>query len=63
MKETKQRSFFKTISWRGIAIINSYLVLLMMWTESPLYNSLIMNLFGLILYYFHERLWNLVKRK
>ena len=63
MKESKQRSFFKTISWRTIAIVNSYFVLVMMWTESPLYNSLIMNLFGLILYYFHERVWNVIKRK
>ena len=63
MKESKRRSFFKTISWRAIAIINSYFVLLMMWTDSPLYNSLIMNLFGLIMYYFHERLWNIIQRK
>jgi|TARA_R110000822_G_scaffold176401_5_gene315950 hypothetical protein len=56
--DSKRTSLKKTASWRLVAILNSYWILLMHWTEEPLWNALWMNLTGAILYYIHERLWN-----
>ena len=58
MKDSKKTSVSKTISWRVIAIINSYVVLALAYTDSPLVNAIVMNIIGAILYYMHERLWN-----
>ena len=57
-KETRQRSIRKSIGWRILAIINSYIILVMYLTESPLYNAILMNITGAVLYYVYERLWN-----
>ena len=57
-KETRQRSIKKSIGWRILAIINSYIILAMYITDSPLYNAIVMNVTGAILYYVYERLWN-----
>jgi|TARA_Y100001951_G_scaffold4512_1_gene2948 uncharacterized membrane protein len=57
-KETRQRSIRKSIGWRILAIINSYIILAMYLTESPLYNAILMNITGAVLYYVYERLWN-----
>jgi len=61
MKESKKRSFSKTITWRVIAIINSYVVLVSLLTKDPLINAIIMNVTGVIMYYIHERVWNNIK--
>lgn len=61
MKDSKNRSFKKTASWRIIAVINSYIVLVMAFTESPLWNAIAMNIAGAVLYYVHERIWNKIK--
>ena len=57
-KETRERSVRKSIGWRIIAIINSYIILAMYFTDSPLYNAILMNITGAVLYYVYERLWN-----
>ena len=57
-KETKRRSLIKAIGWRIIAIINSYIILAMYITDSPLYNSIVMNITGAVLYYVYERVCN-----
>ena len=57
-KETRQRSIRKSIGWRILAIINSYIILVMYLTESPLYNAILMNITGAVLYYVYERMWN-----
>ena len=57
-KETRQRSLRKSIGWRIVAIINSYIILAMYFTDSPLYNAIAMNATGAILYYVYERVWN-----
>jgi uncharacterized membrane protein len=57
-KETKGRSVKKSIGWRILAIINSYIILAMYITNSPLYNAILMNVTGAVLYYVYERLWN-----
>ena len=57
-KETKGRSVKKSIGWRILAIINSYIILAMYITDSPLYNAILMNVTGAVLYYMYERVWN-----
>jgi len=54
-KETKTRSITKTKIWRMIAILNSYLILVLVISDTPIYNALLMNLTGFIVYYFYER--------
>ena len=57
-KETRERSVRKSIGWRIVAIINSYIILAMYFTESPLYNAILMYVSGAVLYYVYERVWN-----
>jgi len=57
-KETSKRSFRKSIGWRIIALINSYIILATYITDSPLFNAIFMNVTGSILYYVYERVWN-----
>ena len=57
-KETKGRSIKKSIGWRILAVINSYIILAMYITDSPLYNAILMNVTGAVLYYVYERVWN-----
>jgi len=62
MEESKKRSFNKTVVWRIIAVVNSYIVLAMAFTNNPLWNAIAMNVVGAILYYVHERIWNKIKK-
>jgi len=57
-KETKTRSTSKSISWRVIAFLNSWFILVVSLTEVPLWNAIIMNLTGILFFYIHERVWN-----
>ena len=57
-KETRERSVRKSIGWRIVAVVNSYIILAMYFTDSPLYNAITMNVTGAVLYYVYERLWN-----
>jgi len=57
-KETRERSVRKSIGWRIVAVINSYIILAMYITDSPLYNAIVMNVTGAVLYYVYERVWN-----
>jgi uncharacterized membrane protein len=59
--ETKQRTILKTISWRMVAILNSFLVLTVNVTDSNFLNALYMNITGFVVYYVFERIWNKVK--
>ena len=60
-KETKTRSIIKTMLWRVIAILNSYIILVLMISDSPIHNALLMNLTGFVVYYFYERTCNKIK--
>ena len=53
--ESRLRSIAKTVAWRFIAIINSFIILIITTTEDALLNSIYMNLTGFLLYYFFER--------
>ena len=59
--ETKKRTILKTLSWRTIAILNSFLVLTVNLTDNNFLNALYMNITGFIVYYFFERIWNKIK--
>ena len=61
MVDPKKKSLSKTVSWRMIAFVNSYIVLAMIVTLNPLWNAIIMNITGAIMYYIHERLWVKIK--
>ena len=57
-KESKTRSTTKTISWRIIAFLTSWFVLMAGLTDIPLWNAIIMNLLGTLFFFIHERVWN-----
>ena len=57
-KESKIRSTQKSITWRIIAFLNSWFILVVGLTDIPFWNALIMNLTGMLFFYIHERVWN-----
>ena len=62
IKETKTRSVVKTISWRFIAVMNSFLVLTLSSTSSPILNAIYMNITGFIVFYLFERICNKIQK-
>ena len=60
-KETKKRSIFKAVSWRVVAVLNSWAILSLELGVENLTNALLMNITGFALFYGFERLWNLIK--
>ncbi len=59
--ESKKRTISKTISWRIVAILNSFLVLSIEITEDNFLNALYMNITGFCVYYLFERIWNRIQ--
>jgi len=59
----RKKSFLKSITWRIIAIINSYLILVLAVSSGNLINAGLMNITGFILYYVHEIVWNKKEKK
>lgn len=59
--ETKKRTILKTISWRLVAILNSFLVLTVNLTDNNFLNALYMNITGFVVFYVFERIWNKIK--
>jgi len=63
MRETRKRSVAKSITWRFICIVVSIVISFLLtgrWDVAVAIGS-IYNVVTMILYYFHERIWNLVK--
>jgi uncharacterized membrane protein len=60
-KETKKRSIYKALSWRVIALLNSWIVLAVAFTDSSFWNAFTMNVIGFFLYFIFERFWNKIK--
>jgi len=56
--ETKKRTLIKTISWRLVAILNSFLVLTINITDSNIWNAIYMNITGFVIYYVFDRIWS-----
>ena len=55
-KETKSRSTSKSVTWRIIAFLNSWFILVVGLTDIPLWNALIMNLTGILFLYTRKNL-------
>lgn len=63
MKETRKRSVAKSIMWRFICIVVSIatsFLLTARWDVAVAIGTSY-NVITMVLYYFHERIWNLVK--
>lgn len=63
MNETRKRSILKSITWRLICILVSILTSFLLtgkWDIAVAIGT-IYNVITMILYYFHERIWNRVK--
>lgn len=62
VKETKKRTLFKSITWRMVAILNSWLVLAVVADpHSNFTKALIMNITGFMVFYLFERIWSKIK--
>jgi len=59
--ETKKRSVFKGITWRIVAVINSWVVLTLVISSSNIEKAVIMNISGFIIFYIFERIWSKIK--
>jgi uncharacterized membrane protein len=59
-EETRRRSLTKTISWRCVAVTNSFTILVVTPTDHPLVNAVAMNITGFVVFYLFERIWNQV---
>lgn len=56
--ETKKRTTYKAVSWRAVAILNSWIVLSLSLTDSNLLNAIYMNVTGFFVFYVFERIWS-----
>ena len=62
VKETRKRTMVKSISWRSVAIINSWLVLSIVNVKyTNITKALIMNITGFLIFYMFERIWSKIK--
>ena len=59
-KETKKRTIIKSIIWRLIATLNSFLILNIN-LNNNLNSAILMNITGFFIYYFFERVFNKIK--
>ena len=59
MNSTKSRSFTKSLTWRLIAIISTFVITYSMTMDLSFATSLtvVSNIINFILYYVHERVW------
>lgn len=59
MASTKQRSFAKSLTWRLIAVVSSFVVAYAL-TKDISFSiniTIVSNVVNFILYYLHERIW------
>lgn len=63
--EQKIRSVVKSVSWRLVATLNGFLVAFVLLNDfkQSMKISVIANISGMLLYYFHERIWNNINWK
>jgi hypothetical protein len=57
-RETKARIWTKVIIWRLLATANSFMVLISALQDKPITNAILMNITGMVIYYWYERIWN-----
>lgn len=61
-KETKTRTIIKTVTWRLVATLNSFCILLLFANmgSSDLEKAIYMNISGFFIYYIFERVCNTI---
>jgi len=57
-RETKTRIWTKVVLWRLIATANSFMILISALQDKPITNAILMNITGMLVYYWYERIWN-----
>ena len=60
-RETKKRTITKVITWRVLATLNSYIVLILFVTTGSLMKAILMNMSGFVIFYVFERVWNSIQ--
>lgn len=60
IKETQKRTTLKVVTWRIVAIFNSWFILSMEIGKTNLQNAVLMNVTGFLVFYFFERSWSKV---
>ncbi len=60
---TKKRSFAKSLTWRVVALITTFVTLYALSKDINMATlaTLITNAVNFVAYYYHERIWNAVK--
>jgi len=58
IKESKKRTLLKTVSWRVVATLNSWIILSVVMSGGNLTRAVIMNITGFVVFYFFERIWS-----
>lgn len=61
IRETKKRTTIKAITWRLVAILNSWAILTLSLAQSNFINALLMNITGFFAFYFFERMWSKIE--
>ena len=61
IRESKKRTLVKTISWRVVATLNSWIVLSVVMSGGNFTKAVIMNITGFVVFYFFERIWSKIK--
>jgi len=61
--ESRIRSIIKSILWRVVATINSFIVswCIFKTIETAFTAALLMNITGFVIYYLYERTWNKIR--
>jgi uncharacterized membrane protein len=59
VNSTKSRSLAKSLTWRLVAIVSTFIIAYFMTGDLTFATSLtiISNIINFVLYYFHERIW------
>lgn len=62
MKVSKKRSFAKSMTWRVVALLTTFITLYALSKDINMATTAtaITNLVNFICYYYHERIWNSV---
>jgi uncharacterized membrane protein len=63
MKVSKKRSFAKSLTWRVVALITTFVTLYALSKDINMATmaTVITNAVNFVAYYYHERIWNSVR--
>ena len=63
MKVNKTRSLVKSLTWRAVALLTTFVCIYVITGKASVAGAgtLLTNGVNFILYYFHERLWNKIQ--